>query len=77
MRLTEVTVGRTVRLKEFGCSPEHELRVKELGLREGAVFRVTHRAGFGGVVINLAGSRIAIDRGAGRHVVVEPMEMAS
>lgn len=72
MRLTDVGAGQTVRLLEFACASEHALRVKELGLREGSVFRVTHRGAFGGTVINIAGSRIAIDRGACRRVEVEP-----
>ncbi len=73
--LTKVPKNTLVRLVDFPCAPRHALRVKELGLRPGTTFHVTQHAGFGGVVINVAGSRIAVDHGSARRMEVEPLEV--
>lgn len=77
MKLIDVEVGSVARLVDFPCSPAHLLRVQELGLREGVAFRITHKAPVGGIVINLGGSRIAIDRGAASQIDVDVEEVAS
>ncbi|MGV8977850.1 MAG: FeoA family protein [Cellulomonas sp.] len=37
------------------------LRLSELGLRAGAIVRVTHRAAFGGRVVAIGADRFAVD----------------
>lgn len=50
------------------------LRVAEMGIRPGAVVRVTQKSAFGGIVIAVGGARVAIDGGTSRRVTVSPLE---
>jgi len=54
--------------------PVHRLRLEELGLRPGAELRLTNRAAFGGIVVNIAGTRIAVDRRSARRIEVQTIE---
>ncbi len=47
------------------------LRMQELGVRPGTEAVVTQHAGFGGVVINIAGSRVAVDHRSARNIEAE------
>lgn len=71
MRLTTAPLRTPLRLVDFPCSPRHALRVKELGLRVGNTFVVTQKAGFGGLVINVGGSRVAVDHASAARISVE------
>lgn len=51
----------------------YRLRLQELGLRPGVEFYVANRAAFGGVVINIAGTRVAVDARSARHIEVEEL----
>ncbi len=53
--------------------PQYRLRMQELGLRPGARFYSVNRAAFGGVVINIAGTRIAVDRRSARNIEVREL----
>lgn len=56
--LTTDTDGRVVAVDlEHGV----RLRLSELGLRVGALVRVTHRAAFGGRVVAIGTDRFAVD----------------
>ncbi len=71
MLLASCPRNTRARLKVINVDPAHRLRLQELGMRPGAEFHVTNRAAFGGVVINIAGTRIAVDRRSARHIEVE------
>lgn len=60
VRLTDVPVPRT-----------NQLRIAELGVRIGAVVTVVQRAGFGGVILNIAGSRVALDHRSAKAIRAE------
>ena len=47
------------------------LRLSELGLRAGAIVRVTHRAAFGGRVVAIGVDRFAVDSGTCTRIQVE------
>lgn len=47
------------------------LRAAEIGVRPGAILYVTQRSAFGGVVVAVDGSRLALDAATARRVVVE------
>ena len=49
------------------------LRARELGLRPGAIIRITQRTLFGGTVLDVSGSRLALDRVTANNIVVEPV----
>lgn len=47
------------------------LRLREIGVRVGARVRVTQRTAFGGRVIAVAGTRVALDRATAARIEVE------
>ena len=50
---------------------EHRLRLYELGVRPGSEFFIVNKAAFGGLVVNIAGARVAVDRRSARAIEVE------
>ncbi|MFP7696929.1 ferrous iron transport protein A [Trueperella sp. LYQ143] len=77
MKLHKAPRYAKVRLVEFPVSPRHMRRVSELGLRPGVVFVVAQQCGLVGTVINVAGSRIAVDRASARRMAVDIVEKNS
>lgn len=75
--LKECAVPLRVRLVKFDCHPNHSLRMRELGLRPGVEMTITQKAAFGGRVININGSRLAVDSGSAAKIEVEPLEQNS
>ncbi|WP_043534400.1 MULTISPECIES: FeoA family protein [Actinomyces] len=74
MLLSKCPTNARARLTRIDIDPRHQLRLQELGLRTGAEFNLTNRAAFGGVVMNIAGTRVAVDRRSARHIEVEVVE---
>ncbi|MGO1666698.1 FeoA family protein [Flaviflexus sp.] len=74
MNLSAWPRGRTARLVSTDF-PTGSLRAKELGLRPGAIVRVTQRTLFGGTVLDVSGSRLALDRTSVRRMIVEPLDV--
>ena len=60
--------GRVVAVDLDGST---RLRLSELGLRAGAIVRVTHRAAFGGRVVAIGADRFAVDRGTCTRIQLE------
>lgn len=71
MKLASCPRGARARLVDIDVAPAFRLRLNELGMRPGAEFLLTNRAAFGGVVINIAGTRIAVDRRSSKNIAVE------
>jgi len=61
MQLDACPVEEDLEVVGVTVPPDARLPVREMGLREGAVVRVTHRAPFGARVVAVGGSRIAVD----------------
>ncbi|WP_115728599.1 FeoA family protein [Actinomyces culturomici] len=59
------------RLTRIDVEPAFRLRLQELGLRPGTEFYVANRAAFGGVVLNIAGTRVAVDAKSAKRIDVE------
>ena len=69
---------------DLGASPAHtdlevtsvtvpdaaRLRLREIGVRVGARVRVTQRSAFGGRVVAVAGTRVALDRATATRIEV-------
>ena len=70
MRLTAAPFGVSLRLTAVGVGDP--LRMRELGLRVGCLLQVTQRAGFGGRVLALGPTRIALDHVSCAALEVEP-----
>lgn len=57
---------------DMGCDNKYQVRVKELGLRVGTRFTLIQKAAFGGRVLFVHGTRLAVDRGFARSAQVRP-----
>ncbi len=70
MKLAECPPRTLVQLVDVRVDPRFILRLEELGLRRGAHLTVVSRVAFGGVVVNIAGSRVAVDRSSAKCLEV-------
>lgn len=71
MTLNQCPLRVKARIVDIAVDQSYQLRLQELGVRGGAEFTAVNRSAFGGVVINIGGTRIAVDRGSARRMVVE------
>lgn len=74
MHLSHCPLRKKARVISVGVEKQFELRLQELGVRVGAEFVVINRAAFGGVVMNIGGTRVAIDRRCAQNMEVEEIE---
>lgn len=72
MKLSSCPLRQQARVVSLGIETSR-LRARELGLRPGAVVRVTQRTLFGGTVVDVAGTRLALDRASASRILVEPL----
>lgn len=73
MKLSSWPVQTQARVVSLGIESGH-LRARELGLRPGAIIRVTQRTLFGGTVLDVDGCRLALDGVAVAQICVEPFD---
>lgn len=73
MKLTQCPLRVRSRITDVEVDDRYSLRLQELGVRPGAEFTATNRAAFGGVVLNIAGTRVAVDHGSAKRIRVEPI----
>lgn len=71
MQLHQCPVRKRLCLTKIDCGDEYALRLGELGLRPGAEVIVTQKASFGGLVLNVSGSRLAVDHRSARCIEAE------
>ena len=71
MMLAKCPLRTRVRITDVDVDKQFGLRLQELGVRPGAEFTVVNRAAFGGLVINVAGARIAVDHRSAKRIQVE------
>ena len=71
MLLNECPLRQRVYVTSVDCGSRYELRLGELGIRPGVQLIVTQKASFGGLVINVAGARLAVDHRSARQITVE------
>ncbi|QPK81535.1 ferrous iron transport protein A [Schaalia sp. ZJ405] len=73
MLLSSCVPNTRGRLLAVNVEPAHRLRLEELGVRVGAQFFLANRAAFGGIVVNIAGTRVAVDARSARRIEVEEL----
>lgn len=73
MKLNECPLRTPAKVLDVHVDPSFMLRLRELGVRQGADFTVVNRAAFGGVVVNIGGTRVAIDHRCAKEMEVEPV----
>lgn len=71
MVLAQCSPSSRVRLLNLRVAPQFLLRLSELGLRPGVELGVVSKAAFGGMIVNVGGTRVAVDRGSSRLLDVE------
>lgn len=72
MKLCECPVGVPMIMVDLGCHNRFCGRIHELGLRPGTRFTVTQKGAFGGRVLFVRGTRLAVDRGFAKTALVRP-----
>lgn len=77
MTLAESPAGADVRVVALRLEPTVRLRMREIGLHDGAVVRTWRRSAFGGRVVTIGASRVALDAATARLVEVEAVEPPS
>ena len=73
MQLRQCPLQQRLSLTKVDCGEEYTLRLGELGLRPGAEVIITQKASFGGLVLNVSGSRLAVDHRSARCIEAEPV----
>ncbi|MDM8083524.1 ferrous iron transport protein A [Cellulomonas cellasea] len=73
MNLAQSPVDARARVVDLDTEQSMRLRMNELGLRVGAVVRVTQRAAFGGRVVAIGAQRFAVDGQTAARIHVEPV----
>lgn len=79
MDLCTLPIGITARIDDVAITDASRLRLRELGLRNGTMVRVTHRGMFGGRVIaagpdaTALSSRIGVDGRTAKLITVTPL----
>ncbi|MDD7383967.1 MAG: FeoA domain-containing protein [Actinomycetaceae bacterium] len=71
MRLIDCPRRTELRLLPFNVEAASALRMQELGLRAGMRASVVQHAAFGGLVLNIAGSRVAVDHQSAQLINAE------
>ncbi len=71
--LSEAPLGRRVRIHRLSASPEVSRRLRELGLCEHAIVSCLLK-GHGNIICAVQNTRIGIDRGLARTIVVSAAE---
>ncbi|QOQ39361.1 FeoA family protein [Trueperella pecoris] len=71
MKLSECPTRVALRLTDIELPRRSMLRMQEIGLRIGAQATIVQRAGFGGLVLNIAGSRVAVDHRSAKKIEAE------
>ncbi len=76
MNLAQCPVDAHARVVALDAEQSMRLRMSELGLRVGAVVRVTQRAAFGGRVVAIGAQRFAVDGQTATRIAIEPVRAA-
>lgn len=71
VKLNEATSGTVLLITEVDVPQRNQLRMQELGIRVGAHATIIQRAGFGGLILNIAGSRVAVDHRSAKLISVD------
>ncbi len=73
MRLNRWPAKIQARVVDVDVDSAARLRARELGLRPGALIRITQRTLFAGTVVDVAGTRLALDPATAAAIRVEPL----
>ena len=77
MLLAKAPLLCPVTVTKVDIAPGSQLRAFEMGLRPGAVVSVMQKGIFGGVVLDISGARLAIDRHTAKQISAETIAGAA
>ncbi len=77
MKLAQCPLRVRAQITGIDVSPQFLLRLQELGLRPGAEFIAINKAAFGGRVLNIGGTRVAIDHDSAKRIEARLLEVPS
>ena len=73
LTLGDIPIGASVRIRRLNSRPDVSTRLRELGFCENEVVRcVTH--GYGNIICEIRNSRVGLDTGLARVIVVSYLE---
>jgi len=70
--LTDLSTGATARVRSISADADAVLRLREMGLRGGALVRLDTVAAGGARVVSIGAARLAVDRATAGLIDVEP-----
>lgn len=62
-----------IRLIEVPVPGKNQLRMQEMGVRVGAQTFIVQHSAYGGLILNIAGARVAIDHRSAKAIQAEVM----
>ena len=68
MKLNQCPLRVRGEIIDVDVEPQYGLRLRELGIRPGAQFVAVNKAAFGGMVLNIGGTRVAVDRASSQKI---------
>ena len=71
MKLAKCPLRVPARITQVDVAQQFDLRLQELGVRKGARLVAVNKSAFGGRVINIGGTRIAVDHRSAGLIEVE------
>ena len=69
--LLALSIGTRARIIELGCPYADSARLRTLGVFEGACVRIVDRRH--GILLDVCGSRLALDRGVAMNIIAAPI----
>ena len=71
MKLKDVQVRVPIRLTDVPIPGRNQLRMQEMGVRVGTQAVVVQHGAYGGLILNIAGARVAIDHRSASTIEAE------
>ena len=69
--LLALSIGTRARIIELGCPYADSVRLRTLGVFEGACVRIVDRRH--GILLDVCGSRLALDRAVAMNIIAAPV----
>lgn len=74
MKLSDCPVRAAATITGVDIDPSVSMRARELGIYPGRTLKVTQRSIFGSTVVDVAGTRLALDGATTKRITVELSE---
>lgn len=72
MHVLDLSTGDVARVRAVSAESSAALRLREMGVRPGALVRLAGRGASGSRILVMGASRLAIDAATAAHIEVDP-----